>query len=78
MVKGWFGALQLSSIDSFDNLGRQFLNQFMDNRWRKRPTTYVLTFKQWEDESLKVYLMRFNKECMTVDNQDKKIMLAEL
>lgn len=39
---------------------------------------YLLTIKQREDESLKVYLTRFNKERMMVDDQDEKIILAAL
>ncbi|XP_040988989.1 uncharacterized protein LOC121236611 [Juglans microcarpa x Juglans regia] len=50
----------------------------MASRRRMRLTAYLLTVKQREDESLKAYLTRFNKEKMTADNQDEKIMLAAL
>ncbi|XP_040987743.1 uncharacterized protein LOC121235461 [Juglans microcarpa x Juglans regia] len=74
----WFVSLALKSMDSFSELVRQFLTQFVSSRRRRRPATYLLTIKQMEDESLKSYLARFNKERMTTDNQDEKITLATL
>ncbi|XP_041001635.1 uncharacterized protein LOC121247335 [Juglans microcarpa x Juglans regia] len=74
----WFGSLTLGSIDSFGELARLFLTQFMASRRRSHPAAYLLTIKQGEDESLKAYLSRFNKELMTTDDQDKKITLAAL
>lgn len=41
------------SIDSIGELDRQFLTQFMTSRSRRRPTTYLHTVKQSEDENLK-------------------------
>lgn len=34
--------------------------------------------KQREEESLKTYIYYFNKEQMTIDDQDEKITLVEL
>ncbi|KAF5469063.1 hypothetical protein F2P56_013163 [Juglans regia] len=68
---------ETNSIESFEELGRQFLTQLMASRKCRRPSVYLLTVKQLEDESLKAYLTRFNKEKMTTD-QDEKIMLAAL
>ncbi|XP_041019355.1 uncharacterized protein LOC121261165 [Juglans microcarpa x Juglans regia] len=78
LARGWFETLQPGSIDNFNELGRQFLTQFMASRRRQRPTAYLLTVKQRKDESLKAYLARFNKEKMIADDQDEKIMLAAL
>ncbi|XP_042951892.1 uncharacterized protein LOC122289031 [Carya illinoinensis] len=51
----------------------------MARGWRhRRPTAYMLTVKQREDENLKAYLARFNKERLTTDDQDEKITLATL
>lgn len=48
----------------------------MANRRSRRLVAYLLTFKQREYESLKAYLARFNKECMTANEEDEKITLA--
>ncbi|XP_041001653.1 uncharacterized protein LOC121247356 [Juglans microcarpa x Juglans regia] len=50
----------------------------MSSRRRRCPVAYLLTIKQGEEESLKTYLARFNRERMTTDDQDKKITLAAL
>ncbi|XP_040996211.1 uncharacterized protein LOC121242412 [Juglans microcarpa x Juglans regia] len=77
-ARAWFGALQLGFIDNFDELGRQFLTQFMASRRCRRSIAYLLTVKQREDESLKAYSTHFNNENMTANDQDEKIMLAAL
>lgn len=61
-VKVWFGSLASGSIDSFAELARLFLTQFMAGRRRRHPKTFLLTIKQGENESLKAYLTRFNEE----------------
>lgn len=47
--------------------------------WKMRcHATYLLAVKQWDDESLKSYFTRFNREHMTTNDQDEKITLAAL
>lgn len=50
----------------------------MTSRKKRRPTIYLLTMKQREGESLKMYLYHFNKEHLATDDQDKKIILVAL
>ncbi|KAF5471057.1 hypothetical protein F2P56_011529 [Juglans regia] len=50
----------------------------MPSRRRQRPIAYLPTVKQKEDEDLKTYLTRFNKERLTTENKDEKITLAAL
>ncbi|XP_042942590.1 uncharacterized protein LOC122276745 [Carya illinoinensis] len=50
----------------------------MPSRRRRRPAAYLLKVKQREDENLKAYLARFNKERLTTNDQDGKITLATL
>ncbi|KAF5450115.1 hypothetical protein F2P56_030491 [Juglans regia] len=74
----WVGSLAPRSIDSFGELTRLFLTQFMASSRRRCPSAYLLTIKQGEDESLKIYLSRLNKECMIIEDQDEKITLVAL
>lgn len=60
-ASGWFEAPQPGSIESFEELGRQFLTQFMASRRRRRLVAYLLIVKQLKDESLKTYLACFKK-----------------
>lgn len=41
--------------------------------WKRRPIAYLPIMKQWEHESLKAYIIRFNNLGLTIDNHDKKI-----
>ncbi|KAF5449771.1 hypothetical protein F2P56_030183 [Juglans regia] len=78
VARPWFGSLWPGTVGSFNELARLFLTQFMASRTRRRPAAYLLTVKQRDDKSLKSYLSRFNKERMTMDDQDEKITLAAL
>ncbi|XP_040996144.1 uncharacterized protein LOC121242332 [Juglans microcarpa x Juglans regia] len=77
-ARAWFGSLLPGTIIDFTKLARFFLTQVMASRKRRRPATYLLTVKQRDDESLKLYLSRFNRERMMIDDQDEKITLAAL
>ncbi|XP_018840683.1 uncharacterized protein LOC109006003 [Juglans regia] len=78
LARVWFGSLTPRSIDSFGELACLFLTQFMASRRRRGPKASLFTIKQGEDESLKAYLSRFNKERMTMDDQNEKITMAAL
>lgn len=67
-----FTSLAPNLVHHFDYLSQLFLLQFLASSQRRRPTTYLLIVKQQENESLKSYLFKFNKECMTADDLDQK------
>ena len=35
-----------------------------------------MSIKQWEDETLRSYIARFNKETLSIDEVDNKILMA--
>ena len=37
-----------------------------------------MSIKQWEDETLRSYITRFNKEALSIDEADNKILMATL
>jgi hypothetical protein len=43
VAKEWFSNLKPQSIDNFNTLGRQFLNQFLAVRRRKKNPAYLLS-----------------------------------
>jgi hypothetical protein len=53
VAKDWFNNLKPQSIDSFDTLGRQFMNQFLAVRRRKKNPAYLLSLIQENEEPLK-------------------------
>jgi hypothetical protein len=78
VAKEWFGNLKPQSIDNFNILGRQFLNQFLAVRRRKKNHTYLLSLVQWKAKSLKDYMQRFNQEKLTVGSLDEQTILSAL
>ena len=78
VVKDWFIGLPPKSVSNFQELGHLFLTQFLVTRKRKKNVTYLLTMRQGKVESLKDFMLHFNKEKLEVDNPDEKIMLNAL
>ena len=37
-----------------------------------------MSIKQWEEETLRSYITRFNKEALSIDKADEKILVAAL
>ena len=72
VAKEWFGNLNPKSIDNFDTLGCQFMNQFLAARRRKKNPAYLLSLVQGKTESLENYMQRFNQEKLTVESPNKQ------
>ena len=42
----------------------------------KKSTACLMSIKQWEDETLRSYITYFNKEALSIDEADDKILVA--
>jgi hypothetical protein len=78
VAKDWFTGLPLKSVGTFKELGRLFLTQFLATRKRKKNATCLLTLRQDKEESLKDFMLRFNREKLEVDTPDDKTLLCAL
>ena len=80
MLKGpariWFSRLMPSSTNTFKELSAQFTSHFIGGYRYKRSTTCLMSIKQREDETLRSYMTRFNKEALSIDEADDKILVA--
>ncbi|GFY94940.1 hypothetical protein Acr_10g0003250 [Actinidia rufa] len=75
--RSWFRKLSLGTIDSFGNLSRLFVANFMSCRIRKKNASHLFTVHQKETESLKDYVKRFNQIILEVeDSSDKVVIMA--
>ena len=65
MLKGlariWFSRLTPNSISTFKELSAQFASHFIRGYRYKKFTTCLMSIKQWKDETLRSYIVRFNK-----------------
>jgi hypothetical protein len=78
VAKDWFTRLPPKSVGTFKELGRLFLTQLLATRKRKKNVTCLLTMRQGKEESLKDFMLRFNKEKLEVNAPDDKTMLCAL
>ena len=72
----WFSRLTLNSINTFKELSAQFTSHFIGGHRYKRSTTCLMSIKQREDETLRSYITHFNKEALSIDEADDKILVA--
>ena len=72
----WFGQLMPNSISTFKELCAQFTAHFIEGHRYKKSTTCLMSIKQRKDEVLRSYISRFNKEPLSIDEADDKILVV--
>ncbi|XP_065619076.1 uncharacterized protein LOC136063097 [Quercus suber] len=72
----WFSKLPPNSVSSFAELSKLFIKNFIGGQRHKHSTSSLLTIKQGENESLRSFITRFNREALIVDEMDDKLLLA--
>ena len=76
VAREWFTRLPTLSIDSFEQLSNTFLRHFIGGQRSKRPADHLLTIRQGEKETLRLYVKRFTRETLEVDKADDKVQLT--
>ncbi|XP_030924959.1 uncharacterized protein LOC115951993 [Quercus lobata] len=80
MLKGaariWFSRLTSNSISTFKELNAQFIAHFIGGHRYKKSTACLMSIKQREEETLRSYISRFNKEALSIDEVDDKILVT--
>jgi len=72
----WFSKIPPNTISSFEELSKLFVNNFIGGQKYKCSSSSLLTIKQGENESLQSFITHFNREALTVDEMDDKLLLA--
>ncbi|GFZ21709.1 granulin repeat cysteine protease family protein [Actinidia rufa] len=76
-ARSWFRKLLPGTIDSFGELSRLFVANFMSCRNRQKNASHLFTVHQKETESLKDFMRRFNQAILEVeDPSDQVIIMA--
>ena len=63
----WFSKIPPNSVSSFEELSKLFVNNFIGGQRHKCSPSSLLTIEQGENESLRSFITRFNREALTVD-----------
>ena len=72
----WFRKIPLNTVGSFGELSKLFINNFIGGQRHKHFLSSLLTIEQGENKSLWSFITRFNREALTVDEIDDKLLLA--
>ena len=72
----WFNWLMPNSISTFKELSTQFTVHFVGGHRYKKSTVCLMSIRQREDETLRSYITRFNKEALSIDEANDKILVA--
>ena len=72
----WFSRLTPNSISTFKELSAQFTMHFIGKHRYKKSTTCLMSIRQQEDETLRSYIFHFNKEVLSIDEADNKILVV--
>ena len=72
----WFSKIPPNLVSSFEELSKLFVNNFIRGQRHKRSSSSLLTIEQGENESLQSFITRFNREALSVDEVDDKLLLA--
>ena len=68
----WFSKIPPNTVSSFEELSKLFVNNFIRGQRHKRSSSNLLIIEQGENESLRSFITRFNKEVLTVDKMDDR------
>ena len=72
----WLSWLTLNSISTFKKLSAQFTSHFIGGHRYKKSIACLMSIRQQKDETLRSYITRFNKEALSIDEADDKILVA--
>ena len=76
LARVWFSKIPPNIVGSFEELSKLFVNNFIGEQRHKRSSSSLLTIEQGENERLQYFNTRFNREALTVDEMDEKLLLA--
>ena len=72
----WLSKIPPNIVSYFEELSKLFVNNFIGGQRHKRSSSSLLTIEQGENESLRSFITCFNREALTVDEMDDKLLLA--
>ena len=75
-TKIWFSRLIPNSISTFKELSAQFASHFIGGQRYKKSTACLMNIRQQKDETMRSYITHFNKEALSIDEADDKILVV--
>ena len=75
-IRIWFSKLTPNSISTFKKLSAQFALYFIRGHRYKKSTPCLMNISQRKDEMLRSYITRFNKETLSINEVNDKILVV--
>ena len=72
----WFNKIPPNTMNSFEELSKLFVNNFIGGQMHKHSSSSLLTIEQGKNESLRSFITCFNREALTMDEVDDKLLLV--
>ena len=72
----WFNKLTPNTVSTFKELSGHFVTHFIGGQRHKRSSVAILNIKQWEDESLRSYVIHFNKVALLINEANDKVLVT--
>ena len=76
LARVWFSKIPPNLVSSFEELSKLFVNNFIGGQRHKRSSSSLLTIEQRENESLRFFITHFNREVLSMDEVDDKLLLV--
>ena len=76
LTRVWFNKIPPNTVSTFEELSKLFINNFIGGQQHKHSSSSLLTIEQGENESLCSFITHFNREALTMDEVDDKLLLA--
>ncbi|GFY85663.1 hypothetical protein Acr_04g0004010 [Actinidia rufa] len=77
-TRSWFKKLSPRTIDSFGDLSRLFVANFMNCRVRQKNVSHFFIVYQKDGESLKDYVRHFNQVVIEVEDPSDKVVIMAM
>ena len=72
----WFNKLTPNTVSTFKELSGHFVTHFIGGQRHKRSSVAIRNIKQWEDESLRSYVIHFNKVALLINEANDKVLVT--
>ena len=72
----WFDRLTPNSTSTFKELSAQFVSHFIGEYRYKKSTACLMNIRQPKDETRRSYITCFNKEALSIDEANNKILVV--
>ena len=76
LARIWFSRLTPNFIGTFKKLSVQFASHFIGGHRYKKSIACLMSIKQLEEETLRSYIAHFNKEALSIDEAEDKILVV--